>query len=113
MNNNSDSLEKRRIDLVQRYLQLTREVLPELARTERVEWPVQNDHCFQRIVLDTVSNGVWYDHIRRPAYVHLSMDQAWQAVQMCEDIVAGSTDLAELNRKSLLWRSNFKNDSSQ
>ena len=56
---------------VEQYLHLTRTVMPALAQTSKRHWPVRNDHCFQRIVLDTICSGVWYDHIARPAYKHL------------------------------------------
>jgi hypothetical protein len=46
---------------------LTRTVMPALARTSKHHWPVRNDHCFQRIVLDTIYGEVWGDHIARPA----------------------------------------------
>lgn len=57
-----------RLALVQRYLHLTRTVMPALAQTQTNEWLVQNDHCFQRIVLDAVCGRVWYVHVLRPAY---------------------------------------------
>ena len=92
------------LDLIHRYLHLTQMVMPALAQTRSNIWPVQNDHCFQRIVLDAVCGGVWYDHVSRPAYRHLSLEQAQRAVQICEDIIAGRSDLADLNQKSLSWR---------
>ncbi|MEM9970993.1 MAG: hypothetical protein AAF762_07820 [Pseudomonadota bacterium] len=85
-------------------MRLTREVLPDVARRPETEWPVVNDHCFQRIVLDAVSGGVWYDHIPRPAYKNLDRDQAARAVALCQDILAGRADLHALNRQSLAWR---------
>ena len=98
--------------LVERYLHLTRAVLPAMAKAQanpgsdeqQNAWPVRNDHCFQRIVLDTVCGGIWYDHVTRPAYRHMTLDQARDAVRICEDIVAGHADLAAMNRQSLLWR---------
>jgi hypothetical protein len=89
---------------VARYMYLTRTVMPQLALDEKRGWPVRNDHCFQRIVLDTVCEGVWYDHIARPAYKHLSQSQALAAVQLCEQIIADQIDLSVLNQKSLAWR---------
>ncbi|MEM6578390.1 MAG: hypothetical protein AAF678_07850 [Pseudomonadota bacterium] len=89
---------------VARYLELTREALPEKARDPGLRWPVVNDHCFQRIVLDAVCGGVWYNSIERPAYRHLSEAQARQAVALCEDILAGRADLWDLNNQSLAWR---------
>lgn len=94
----------RKADLVERYRHLTGIVMPALAKSEDTGWPVRNDHCFQRIVLDTVCGGVWYDHIARPAYKHLDAVQALRAVRLCEHILAGTADLAALNRQSLAWR---------
>ena len=99
-----DLSETPHIALVERYLHLTRMVMPTLARSTKRHWPVRNDHCFQRIVLDTICGGVWYDHIPRPAYQHLRETEAMRAVQLCEQIISGETDLSLLNRQSLLWR---------
>ena len=91
-------------DPISRYMKLTKEVMPKMASDKAFQWPVKYDHCFQRIVLDTICNGSWYDHLERPAYKHLSRNQALKAVQLCEDIIAGRADLITLNRQSLLWR---------
>jgi len=90
--------------LVEQYLHLTRTVMPALAQTSKRHWPVRNDHCFQRIVLDTICGGVWYDHVARPAYRHLTQAQAAEAVQLCDQIIAEKTDLNVLNQQSLAWR---------
>ena len=87
-----------------RYIKLTKEVMPKMARDNVFEWPVQTDHCFQRIVLDNICNGSWYELLERPAYKHLSLDQALKAVKLCEDIISGNADLHALNRQSLIWR---------
>lgn len=97
-----------RASAVERYLHLTRQVMPDLARSGRTDWPVANDHCFQRIVLDTICGGVWYDHIARPAYRHLTADQAARAVRLCEAIIDGSVDISALNRASLGWRGKLR-----
>jgi hypothetical protein len=89
---------------VARYIYLTRTVMPRLALDAKRGWPVRNDHCFQRIVLDTICEGVWYDYIARSAYKHLSRTQAAAAVHLCEQIIAGQIDLKALNQKSLDWR---------
>ncbi len=93
---------------VAQYLHLTHTVMPALAQTSKRHWPVRNDHCFQRIVLDTICGGVWYDHIARPAFRHLSPAQAMRAVQLCEQIIAGAADLTALNQQSLAWRGKGK-----
>ena len=90
--------------LVGQYLHLTRTVMPALAHTSKRHWPVRNDHCFQRIVLDTICGGVWYEHMARPAYKHLSETEATHAVHLCNQIIAGKADLHVLNQQSLAWR---------
>ena len=98
-------------DLIDTYLYLTKEVLPQLARGDEHNWPVSEDHCFQRIVLDTICGGVWYDHLSCPAYKHLTNDQARRAVKLCQDIAEGRADLDQLNQQSLDWRGKSKNPS--
>lgn len=91
-------------NLIATYMHLTKEVLPSLARTDQTDWPVSEDHCFQRIVLDHVCGGVWYEHLGRPAYKHLTNKQAQLAVKICQDITDGRADLKRLNQQSLVWR---------
>ena len=93
---------------IAQYLHLTRTVMPALAQTSKRHWPVRNDHCFQRIVLDTICGGVGYDHIARPAYKHLSQAQATLAVQLCQQIIEDMADLKALNQQSLAWRGKGK-----
>ena len=96
---------KERADkLINTYMHLTKEILPSIAQNDRRDWPVSEDHCFQRIVLDHVSGGVWYEHLDRPAYKHLTNDQAQRAVKICQDIADGRADLQQLNKQSLIWR---------
>ena len=85
------------------WLHLTRVTLPSLAGARG--WPVSADHCFQRILLDHVVGGRWYDHVsRRPAYRHLDDESLVRAVAMGRAVEAGDADLAALNRQSLGWR---------
>ncbi len=92
-----------RAALEQRWLTLTRETMPALA-AER-GWPVRNDHCFQRILLDAAVGGCWYDAIReRPAYRHVEEAKLARAVALAEQVIAGDADLVPLNRQSLAWR---------
>ena len=93
----------RTADLVSRYLVLTKEIMPHLARTSHPHWPVCNHHCFQRIVLDTLCGGVWYDWLPRPAYKNLTQDLAAKAVNLCNKIILGDIDLVVLNDQSLKW----------
>ena len=91
-------------ELLARYRHLTGTVLPRLAQANARKWPVHADHCFQRIVLDTVCGGVWYDHLARPAYRHLTHAQAAQAVALSEALVEGRADVHALNQASLAYR---------
>ena len=90
--------------LVSTYMYFTKKVLPALARTGGKDWPVSEDHCFQRIILDHVCGGVWYEYLDRPAYKNLTKDQVQRAVKLCEDIADGHKDLQKLNQQSLIWR---------
>ena len=92
-----------RAALEARWLQLTRETLPALASVRG--WPIRADHCFQRVLLDHATGGVWYDAIpRRPAYRHASEDVLARAVALGEAVAAGTAPLAPLNTRSLEWR---------
>lgn len=88
----------RTADLVSRYMVLTKEVMPQMARDPVVKWPVRNDHCFQGIIIDIVCDERWFANLSRPAYKSLSHDQAVRAVQLCEDIIVNFVDLYDLNR---------------
>jgi hypothetical protein len=92
-----------RLALEARWLTLTRDILPGLARERG--WPVHQDHCFQRILLDNACGGIWYDAIpKRPAYRHADPDLLARAVRLGEACVGGTEDLSQLNRHSLDWR---------
>ena len=85
------------------WLMLTRATLPSLA--EARGWPVRSDHCFQRVLLDVAVGGVWYDAVtQRPAYRCIALASLERAVALGRDVVAGTENLAALNRLSLAWR---------
>ncbi|NNM78244.1 GCN5-related N-acetyltransferase [Sphingomonas sp. ID1715] len=92
-----------RAALESRWLELTRTILPGLARARR--WPVDQDHCFQRILLDNACDDIWYHAVRgRPAYRKADAALLARAVALGEACAFGTVDLAELNRRSLDWR---------
>lgn len=89
--------------LEQAWLTLTRKTLPALAATRG--WPVRADHCFQRILLDVVHGGRWYDFVAgRPAYRTMDETRLTEAVELAQAVVAGTVDLTLLNDRSLAWR---------
>lgn len=84
------------------YRELTAETLPAQATPA---WPVQADHCFQRIVLDTLFGDVWYDHVAdRPAVASLTADQLREAIRIAESMLDDPDRVAALNRESLRYR---------
>ncbi|GAA0534499.1 hypothetical protein ABNG02_08775 [Halorubrum ejinorense] len=89
-------------ELRRRYRALVETELPRAARA-RGDWPVSEDHCFARIVLDDLFDDVWYDHVAgRPAYEHLSASELREAVETAERMLeAGRPLVDELNRRSL------------
>ena len=99
---------KRMQDIIQVYMHLTKEVLPSIAKKKKPDWPVYEDHCFQRIVLDTICGGVWYEHLKRPAYENLTNEQTKLAVELCENIINGKAKLNQLNQQSISWRRKLK-----
>lgn len=85
------------------WLTLTRETLPRAAAARG--WPIARDHCFQRVLLDAATGGCWYAAIaKRPAYRHAAPETLAAAIALGEAVLAGTADLAALNRQSLLWR---------
>ncbi|WP_245173762.1 GCN5-related N-acetyltransferase [Erythrobacter sp. A6_0] len=85
-----------------RWFALTRDRMPDLARQRG--WPVFEDHCFQRILLDNAVGDKWDLEIPAPAYRNASDELLERAMALGEGAIAGTEDLADLNRNSLAWR---------
>ena len=89
-----------------RWLALTRAHLPARARAEH--WPLRADHCFQRVILDAVCGGRWYDHVPgRPAYRHLGSPRLEAAVALAERLATAPDALpllGTLDAESLTYR---------
>ena len=81
------------------YRRLIDEVLP-----AEIHAPVRFNHCFARCVLDRLCGGVWYEHIRKPAWRHLTADQLEAAVARMEAWRADRSLLEADNGASLRWR---------
>ncbi|MEM0924815.1 MAG: hypothetical protein AAGJ83_02135 [Planctomycetota bacterium] len=94
-----------RYELQDRYLQLTREELPAVAR--RDGWSIREDHCFMRILLDRLFGDCWYHHLDRrlTAYKQLNETQLRRCIKMAEQLLLGdAASLDEWNQDSLRWR---------
>ena len=85
-----------------RWFALTRDRMPGLAQQRG--WPVFEDHCFQRILLDNAVGEKWNNEIPAPAYRNADDDLLERAIALGEAAIAGSEDLDDLNRNSLAWR---------
>lgn len=88
------------------YLALTNQVLPHQAQQRR--FPVQYNHCFQRIVLDNLFGCCWYEALNRengPAYKQLTEAQLEQAIALAEAMINQPDEYTHhLNHNSLHWR---------
>lgn len=100
-----EALKSHRQILEQWYLLLTREKLPQQAQVE--QWPIQQDHCLQRVVLDNLFQDCWYNHLKRskPAYRQLDNLQLGQALLLLYRMEQeGEPLVAVLNVSSLTFR---------
>ncbi|WP_435094764.1 hypothetical protein [Halorubrum sp. N11] len=86
----------------------TRKVTEELPKRARQgdSWPIRDDHCFARVVLDAVFQDAWYDHVDgSPAYKQLSAAELREAIAIADRMLAsGAPAVSALNRQSLRWR---------
>ncbi|KUJ23148.1 uncharacterized protein LY89DRAFT_679953 [Mollisia scopiformis] len=87
--------------------------LPEAATSKspsQPKWPVHVDHCFARIILDSVV-GIdvpWMQKINSPAYKNMSEQQLRDSIDLGQKIWSGETNLVELNNRSLELRGKGK-----
>jgi hypothetical protein len=112
--NSANTESSERTMAIESYLEYTKTILPTMAKSlgrqsiksanQLVTWPIHNDHCFQRVVLDTICQAPWYDVIPSPAYKNLSLEQARAARALCEKIANSQVCLTTLNNKSKAWR---------
>ncbi|MEZ3117662.1 hypothetical protein RYH80_17225 [Halobaculum sp. MBLA0147] len=87
------------------YLERVEDRLPARARAAG-DWPIHEDHCFARVVLDNVFGDEWYAHVDgSPAYERLSRAELERAVDIADRMLSeGRPAVIELNEKSLRWR---------
>ncbi|MFH6786017.1 MULTISPECIES: GNAT family N-acetyltransferase [Methylobacterium] len=86
-----------------RWRALVDERLPEAA-ARHPDWPVSQNHCFARILLDNACGGPWRESVAPPAWANMPPERLALAVSLGEAVLAGRQDLALLNHRSLLWR---------
>ena len=91
--------------IITRYKQLLNEVLP-----ATFTQPVRHNHCFNRIVLDWLFGGVWYEYLdkSKTAISQLTEEQL-QAMISRMELWLDQPDLLVMdNERSLNWRKNAK-----
>ena len=86
------------------FLHYAKSVLPSIAAMKKNTWPIHNDHCFMRVILDNVCGCAWYDVIPSPAYQNLSQEYAIAAAQLAKRIASENVSLHTLTERSKLWR---------
>lgn len=88
---------------IERYLEATNTTLPLLAKQNN--WPVTENHCIQRLVLDYVCLDDWRKHIRSPAYKNLTSSQLERALFIIDKLLTGNKSYVDLLQyASLKWR---------
>ena len=86
-----------------RWRDLVDRLLPQAAPAHP-DWPVVNDHCFARILLDNACNGPWRESVAAPAWANMPPERLAVAIDLGNAVLSGRADLALLNRRSLQWR---------
>lgn len=95
------------------YIRLIKKELPEAAQKSlktSIPWPVTEDHCFARILLDHLFQACWYDRLDKSqsAYKQLTQSQLNYLIQRGLTYLKDPDILRRDNRDSLEWRKNRK-----
>ena len=90
-----------------RWRDLVTTILPRAA-LGRPHWPVAQDHCFARILLDNACGRPWREVIRAPAWREAPPAVLGAACSLGEAILDDTADLAALNRRSLMLRGKLR-----
>jgi len=86
-----------------RWRELVGTALPRAAAS-RPDWPVSQDHCFARILLDNACGRPWREVVRAPAWREAPPAVLGAACSLGEAVLDETADLAALNRRSLTLR---------
>ena len=68
------------------------------------KWPIRFDHCFRRVIYDTLCQDRWDKHITKPAINNMTPAQLADCLTICRSIVYKPETLLELNNLSLSYR---------
>jgi hypothetical protein len=67
-------------------------VLPTLA-AGATDWPVRHNHCFRRIVYDTLAGRPWRHRWPAPAVANMTETELAAAIALCDRLAAEGTAL--------------------
>jgi hypothetical protein len=98
--------------LLQReYIELTNEAMPSIATNKRR--PLRFNHCFQRIILETLFQDCWHNHLDRssriPTYKQLTKPRLLQAMDIVQQMISSPETIKEYNCNSLTYRNKLLN----
>jgi len=78
------------------------ETFPFVAK--RYGWPIRFNHCFRRVVYDTLCQDRWDKHVVPPAIDNMTPIQIIDCLTICKSIMQSPNCLIELNNLSLSYR---------
>ena len=93
-------------DLRAEWKSIYSKTLPSLALSKsptQEVWPVHRDHCFARIILDSVTGygKPWTSRLKSPAVKNMSPEQLRRCVSLGHAIAEGREDLSSLDAQSV------------
>jgi hypothetical protein len=86
------------------WLHLVNVSLPQAAQHRERGWPISQNHCFARILLDNACGCPWREVIAAPAWKNAPPALLEAALQLGNAVLMNEVDLVELNRRSLRMR---------
>lgn len=95
MENNKDKL-------LTEYQLLAKKVLPRLA--DSLGFPIKEDHCFYRVVLDWLVQDKWDRVLDKPAYKQLTEEQLEKCIDRMYIWIECPSILRRDNKNSLSYR---------
>ena len=99
MNYCSSKTTERNKRLLNEYVE---ETFPFVAK--RYGWPIRFNHCFRRVIYDTLCQDRWDKHIASPAIDNMTPIQIVDCLTICDSIMQSPDSLIELNNLSLSYR---------
>ncbi len=67
-------------------------------------WPITENHCFARILLDNALSRPWREAVRPPAWRHTPLETLQRAIDLGQDLLRNPQEIDRLNARSLHLR---------